>query len=583
MVHDRINKRQVGLEDRFIILFIITAALFSYGRIFYLRDVFWDDNCWLLSIYATRDLKEFLNTGFVELRREPLGTFLYYVMVLHKNTDYAYQAWQLINIILQSASPVFLYLLIKNFTKDQTFLALLSALSLIVFPLDYTVPYLTAIGYRAGLLLSLISLYCTERAFSKERVNYIFYAAALASSGFTSYVLMEMAVVLEPARFLIIWYALKEKNIQHKGFLRKAIICWLPFGLLSMPLIAFKLFYKPYGIYQGIYRLNPRIFLEWGYYKNAILVVLQAQWVFLLKNINCVKMESFVLFVISSAAGALFFKRIRILYQMEVLHYEDKRSPSDLNEKQLYFLKKMILLGLSIAVPQVVMLGFAARTLKLGMDSSHAVLLQAGYAIIVGGLLYAAITVCSVRFKGLLVHYVLALILGLGVFFNNLNLDLFYSGWQRQVQFWQAFTKRFPSLPERADFLIDVNINDTQAIVNDVYTSYDLEFTLNLLYAKSKNPEGFRRFRVYPARDGIKEDWKNSDKVIFEKISHWGQDMLDSRNLVIVRYVNNEVLVNREIMERYPAVPYKKWLDKDLPVLPTGTDYPLRSKVSGLR
>ena len=102
------GKRQ---EPDYFPLFIAFLAILSFGRIWFLRDVVWDDNCWLLSVYSTKNLEGFLNTGYVELRRVLHGTFVYYFLKIHKNSDYVYLIWHSINIFIQIASPVFLYLL----------------------------------------------------------------------------------------------------------------------------------------------------------------------------------------------------------------------------------------------------------------------------------------------------------------------------------------------------------------------------------------------------------------------------------------------------------------------------------------
>lgn len=178
------------------------------------------------------------------------------------------------------------------------------------------------------------------------------------------------------------------------------------------------------------------------------------------------------------------------------------------------------------------------------------------------------------------INLILALILGAGVFFNNLNLDLYYKGAEIQKKFWNVFTLRFPALPERASFLADVSKND-RFYNSDLDTTYELEYTLNLLYAKSSSPEDFRRYRVYTMPEGFKEQWKKSNAMIFERSSHWGKDTFDSGELIILHYNNGELLINREIIDRYPGVPYNLWLDKGFPKLSAPVSYPLRHKFYG--
>src|SRR4030066_2442096 len=103
----------------YFLVVIAAIAIISYGRIYFFNDIVWDDNCWLLAAYASSNLEQFLNTGFYELRRVPMGAFLYYLFSLHKTTNHPYLIWHTINIIVQVITPVFLYLFIKGLFRGK--------------------------------------------------------------------------------------------------------------------------------------------------------------------------------------------------------------------------------------------------------------------------------------------------------------------------------------------------------------------------------------------------------------------------------------------------------------------------------
>src|SRR3989304_3820665 len=74
-----IVRLQSGINRESVLpaLAILLLAAASCVRVWTISGTMWDDNAWLMSAYATHDLQGFLNTGFFEMRRVPLGIVLY--------------------------------------------------------------------------------------------------------------------------------------------------------------------------------------------------------------------------------------------------------------------------------------------------------------------------------------------------------------------------------------------------------------------------------------------------------------------------------------------------------------------------
>ena len=230
------------------------------------------------------------------------------------------------------------------------------------------------------------------------------------------------------------------------------------------------------------------------------------------------------------------------------------------------------------------MLEFVGQEISFGRDGTNFTLLQIGYAIILGCLIYVFYTAFLNSYARVrLLSFSLALIVGLGVFFNNLNLDLYSNASQRQSRFWKSFIARFPSLPENATFMMDVR--DFYYFDSaDLDNSYDLELAINLLYADSNSPEKFRKYKVLAFEEfkpEMAEKFKcnpiNEEKM--ERMTHFGKEELEPCKFIVVHYRNGELLINKEIKEKYPDVPYRMWLNKDFPQLPEPSSYPLRHKL----
>ncbi len=545
---------------------IIALAILSFGRSIWLNDVAWDDNCWLLSYYSTDSLDGFLKTGFYELKRVPMGILYYYYYSLHKLTEHAHLVWNIFNLLIQVLSPLVLYRLAVNVFRGRTFAAFLIGVAFILCPIDMTLPYYANINYRLGTFFCILSFYLTERAIS-DRISWKMLSAAIVSSAFPVYFLLETAITLEPARLLFIIFLLNKRYTGRSSIVYAILKTWTPFVLACIPLVIYKLLSKPYGIYANIYTMDPMFFMNLKMHAKIIRHFLFYDWFIYIKNIG----HTGIITIITSL---IVFTAASVLYRIPT--FRDYVKPA---EDRVNYSVKGILFGLALIIPAVMMYEFAGRVPAPGMEGRHGTILQFGYAIAFGSLLYLLYVSLTARAMKRTAALSIILFLGTGVFFNNLNLDLFDLGQQYQQDFWKKFTKRFPVLPRKADFLIDAA--DGSPFYNaDLEAYYELEFPLNMLYARSSDPANFRRYRAYAISEGIRGEWKSPDLKNFSRMSHSGKDTFSPDKLIIIYYRGDNILVNNEILTSYPEAPYKMWLNRPAPefsdIMP---QYPLRQKL----
>jgi hypothetical protein len=140
--------------------------------------------------------------------------------------------------------------------------------------------------------------------------------------------------------------------------------------------------------------------------------------------------------------------------------------------------------------------------------------------------------------------------------------------------------QRFPTLPPKADFFIDVR---NSAYFSDLRIYFDLESGLNLLYARDTEPASFRRYRVFTTEDYInaarQRRLNRLDMNPIDRNSHWGPETLDPTKFIVVLYIDGKLYVGSEIRQRFRAVPYDNWLDNRLPPGDAAQAYPLRQRV----
>jgi len=564
-------------EHYYFPLLIVLMAVLSYIRIFFLNNVYWDDHLYLQVIYTSNNISDFLNTGgWFQLRRVPQGIIIYLMLNLFKISNHAYIILHLITIATQIITPIFLYLLINKLYRNRI-AAFIIGSSLIIYPLDTTVPVFTTLMYRFGLMFSVISFYLTRRAFA-DKIRWFYMIIALLISGVSHYFFVEATVALEPARLFLIGFILHNKGYKINEVINRALKYWSPFFLLCVPLVLYKLLYKPYGIYAGFYTSDILFFLRWKLHLRYLAMLFFGNWVYLLGRIEYLSCWS----VISGLIALL------IAYYMLRKRYEDESGLEELGH--LFILpcprgrsgktriNMIIVLGLLLLVPVVIMHElFADTPLGVEYNTRRGCIMQFGNALIIGGLICIIInrSFTTLKHKKQYITLSVAALLGLGTFFNNLNIDRYFELWEQQKQFYTSFIERFPALPKKSTFIFDIQAN--MPLKGFHYAYYNAAYYINMLYAESKKPEKFREHKV-AAWWFLKKEYQ-IDTSKYEMGSHWGNNVYDTRELIVIRWQPGEFLVNREIVNKYPHVHYKYMADKDIPIIPSESTYPLRGKM----
>ena len=108
------------------------------------------------------------------------------------------------------------------------------------------------------------------------------------------------------------------------------------------------------------------------------------------------------------------------------------------------------------------------------------------------------------------------------------------------------------------------------------------EHTVDRTHRESKRPDEFLNYRAYTVSEGIRDEWKKPGDLVIKRFSHAGEDTFNTKEMIFVHYREGEILVNREILQKYSDVPYNMWLDKSPPEFKgTVQEYPLRYKFRG--
>ena len=201
----------------------------------------------------------------------------------------------------------------------------------------------------------------------------------------------------------------------------------MPFLTLCLPLIAYKFFYKPYGTYQGSYPIDPRRLLNFGEKPTELRLVLASDW---LRFWEILEIRRYSVESCGLARGRIDLRRALRRAMPESGEYRPAAPATDARpaiiDWPVFF--RILLVGVGILLPPILL--FQATGLSItflgAQDNTHAIMLLPGYALIMGSLLAAFL---STRTKLLttknLPALLIACILGLGVYYNNLAIDIF--------------------------------------------------------------------------------------------------------------------------------------------------------------
>lgn len=572
----------------------------AFLRIWFVQDIIWDDNFWAETIYECQNNYDcFFKAGFLEMARPQLAPYIYSMFWLYQYTEYYYVVWHVIDTLTSFASPLLLYLFLKNLFPKKQELAFFSAAAFVIFNLDQTLAFLSASNYRIGSTLMILSFYLTERGFQKDKVRPGYLAVAAICGVLSHSVFIEATLTLEPARGLAIAYLVRSRLTWARPVWRWTMRYWYLFVFLTLPIIEYKLLYKPYGMYGHMYGINPLFFLEWRTTLVALTHYLQFSWVIILHHLDGVAVTTWLL------GGVTFVGAYLILYKTEKLPVFGKlraklegRPASHILRSAWQSDKQFLLLGsIAFLLPALFFQVVSRPPITiLETYSSHAVVPQTGYAMLAGWLLAVVYKASILRGKrDPWMKYFVAAIFGVGVFFNSATIDQYLKSWTVQNRFWTDFTQRFPAIPDRKHFVFDIPRLPT--LYSDTGNMYTLELHLNLLYATDIAPSPFRRATA----DDIEVWGRRAVGAIFEAaqknaaaggnktIQHpiqtqtfFGHQTIQPEDFIFVHYRNGELLVNEEISKKYPEIWYKDWLNRPFPELPTPpVSYPLRYRMRG--
>jgi len=542
------------------IWFLLLLTFLCFGRLLFLGDINYDDNCWLLSIYTTTDLSAFLDTGFRELRRVPQGISLYTLLLPHTLVNNPFPLWQSLTILTELLSSLGIYLLLRSLPGNSSTAPFWAAVFFIIAPTETTQGIIHTSMYRVGTMLSIFSLYLTSVYMQTLKKGY--FAAALALYTFVSVFLLEGAIALEPARFAMLAYLLAALGCSWRESAKRGAILMVPFVLVTVPIVLYKLLLKPFGIYAGTYQTSLWFIAEPSMWYRFLRHFLFDNWAFLAKYMSGFPAWGLALGILGGLAA---WHRVSPPPPSARSLDRDGGTRRGLPDFTIIF-------GVILLLFPALMYMYAGRVPTYGFDSRHGIIMQPGNAVLLAG----AFAWLYGRYgKALFFKTATTVFIATGIFFCNVNIDQYFKTLSNKQRFWRAFSEKFPTLPPNADFVFDVS---NPELLYRYYADYDFELPLNLLYSRTSERGKIRSYRAIPA-----SEFSPSPERFFTRLGHYGNDVFDTKSIIPVAFRNDRLYVGKETVA-LPGVSYSVLANNPIPKASSvpAAGYPLRHKLNYL-
>lgn len=228
------------LKDSSIMLLFLAACWLAHGLLLLWHGYYWDDYplTWIAHTYQFDGLERYFSTN------RPLWGLLYQISN-HLLGEAPWQ-WQLFSLFWRWLSAVLLWLVVRRVWPRQSFGAALAALFSLAYPGFGQQPIGMVYGhFFLVLCLFIFSLYASLRAFTDSKGKWLWLGLALIAS-LVNLVTLEYFFLLELLRPLLFAFSPSLSGIKAGERIRKTLRAWLPFALLFLAAVIWRLFYFPY-------------------------------------------------------------------------------------------------------------------------------------------------------------------------------------------------------------------------------------------------------------------------------------------------------------------------------------------------
>jgi hypothetical protein len=538
-------------RNRFV-FFMAFLALFCWGRLLFLRGVWWDDWTWVWHYFGSRSVSEYLSPTLAFLRPlDGLFSLLHFKFfdIIPMATTNVYNIERFLVFLLNA---FLLYRIAKLTLHAESLLPQIIAIVYLVSPLVHNLSFSETIR-RIYLCLFLVSVIFTIKSITNNtKIKRGYYLMAIVLSSFAVFG-YECFILFDLLRPLIILYILTEKSKEKTPIaIQKTFLYWLPFLIIGIMIALYKLGLiiprsGPYAHAFDSYNLPLYRFLGfviYGYIYSLYYLLLGH----ILHFIKTAPLFNYDLIVIILPLLAAFSVFLYAFGHRSLQKEKDKYAYSGILIKEAWLVASI---GIFLILLGIAPYPLFNRYLSFGSESRHAIVASIGFSVFVSSALLLLF------YKGLLKRgqfcIALSLVVLVWAFGSNDAVRAYNNDWQQQRSFWWQFIWRAPDIKDKTFLIIDMPREEGLYLGNDWCGIYEFGAPLNLLYAKSQ-----QKGEVY------KNDYfaESLGRAILESkqyyLKNWDKEEVsfDSylvplkyypRNLLLASYHNGFLYLNKDI------------------------------------
>jgi hypothetical protein len=533
-------------------------SFLCWGRLLFLRGIWWDDWAWVWHYFCSADLSEFI-VPFNSLRHPIDGIFFFWNFKLFEvMPGFATNVWSIWKFILYVLNPLLLYFIIKDLTDDRSVLPGIIAITYLVSPVVNNLCTVELIR-RAHLFFFLFSMLLSMRSVGKNGIKMPYYLSSVFFSAFSIYGIESLFFfeLARPAVISCLFY--KRQGMRGIENLKSSLFFWAPFFLIGLSVLFYTIgFLNPRsGIYAHAYDPSKLPVAEYVIVviKRYIVSLLHlfTSYIYLFINQDVLIKQTYIFMkqniplknYIVIAGTAFFAALFAVLTISGSAKKDDRKNPGSSREAAFAAAFGMILTLIGL-FPYMVVRG----PIYFGLETRHALLASVGFSIFLPSAAFW-IFIRS-RINRVIYYLFFGAIVFFGVFTCNAAVKAYHDDWQEQRSFWSQFVKKAPGIRDGTFLVVDMERHE-KAFFRYWRCYVETSGPLNLLYATSRDKTEMDKHYAETFQNATDvgcaysyANNKNKDEVEFEDFK--GTQKFYPKKLIAAAYIDGRLYLNNEIV-----------------------------------
>ena len=230
-------------SDFFVFFWLLLLCILCYGILIPFLGFYWDDLAYLYQLHS------FGPTGFPEFVASDRPYSAWIFMLTTGVLKFNLLGYQLLSFFLRFIGIALFYQILKEIWPMKKAFTFFASSIFAVYPgfLQQPIPLIYCHHFSV-LAIFLFSILLMIRVAKSEKINGFFFGLSILGSFQIFFI--EYFAMLELIRPFILWLVLKRQSRNEKASLRKILFLWLPYVLVFLIFLTWRIFVFKFPTYQ---------------------------------------------------------------------------------------------------------------------------------------------------------------------------------------------------------------------------------------------------------------------------------------------------------------------------------------------